>query len=185
MAKMEYFLTQPGPRIPDIAIGRAQGNIEERRDLLQAQPNEVPLLDHLGLARVVGRQALERFMQEQQIARIHFRGGDIKAGVIYTHLLQPATVANRLAATSALNQDASHRLSRGGEKLGAVLPLGLRGTSEPEPGLMNESGGLKRVSRALVGHLGRGEFAQLAVNERKDFIRGASIPSISALQQRD
>lgn len=68
-------------------------------------------------------------------------------------------------APGNVDEDAAHRLGRGGEEVGAILPISIFGTAEAEPGLVNESGRLKGVVRRFGRHLVRGQFAQFVVKE--------------------
>ena len=50
----------------------------------------------------------------------------------------------------------------------AVLPLGLLVTTEPQPCLMDQRGGLQRLCRRLVGHLVRRQLPQFLVNKGQE-----------------
>jgi len=57
-----------------------------------------------------------------------------------------------------------NRLGRGREEMSAVLPACRAGSSEPQPGLVDEGGGLQGLARGLVRHLVRRQFAEFLVN---------------------
>jgi hypothetical protein len=90
--------------------------------------------------------------------------------------LHPAAVANAVLAPRDLDEDAAHSLGRGGEEVAAVLPaLHVPRTYQPHVRFVDERGGVESLPRLLVGHVDRGEAAQLVVNERKEVRRGVPI----------
>ena len=72
----------------------------------------------------------------------------------------------------ALHQDPAHGFGRRGKEMGAILPRRLAIGPEPQPGLVDQRGGLQGLAGRLLGHLVRGESAQLFVNQRQQFFRG-------------
>ena len=65
-----------------------------------------------------------------------------------------------------------HRLRGGGEKVAAALPLPLLGSSQAQPGFVNEGGGLEGVSSRLVPHFQGRKAAQLFVNQGQKLLGG-------------
>src|SRR5262249_10327503 len=55
-------------------------------------------------------------------------------------------------------------------KVGAVLPVRLRITAEPQPGLVDERGRLQRLAGSLVGHLAGGQPTQLLIDDGQQFL---------------
>src|SRR5215471_12087146 len=53
---------------------------------------------------------------------------------------------------------------------------------QPQPGLVNESGGLEGLASRFVGHPGGCQFAQLLIDERQEFVRGLRIASLDSRQ---
>src|SRR6266508_620522 len=47
--------------------------------------------------------------------------------------------------------------------------------AQPQPGFMDERGGLQGLTRGFVRHLVRGQFAQLVVNQWQQFVRSFAI----------
>ena len=64
-----------------------------------------------------------------------------------------AAVAQRFFAPGIVNQDAAHGFGGGGEEMGAIPPRGLLIAAEPQPGLVNQRGGLQRLAGILTRHL--------------------------------
>ncbi len=72
----------------------------------------------------------------------------------------------RMLAPRPFDEDAAHRLGGGSEEMAATLPILILGTCQAQPRLMDESRGLKSVSRGFVRHFLRGQPAQLIIDER-------------------
>jgi hypothetical protein len=64
-------------------------------------------------------------------------------------------------------------------RAGPVLVLR---TGEPQPGFVNEGGGLKCLARGFVRHFARGELAQFVVNQRQQLRRGTRITGLGGIQ---
>ena len=58
----------------------------------------------------------------------------------------------------------------------AVLPLHLPDIDELEVGLVDERGGLQRMSDALVAHLTPGDAAKLRVDNRNELLESVFVP---------
>ena len=66
-----------------------------------------------------------------------------------------------------VHEDAAHRLGRGREEMPATVPsFPVLTRDEPHIGLVNESGGLERLTGFLGSHPRGGELPQLVVHER-------------------
>lgn len=81
----------------------------------------------------------------------------------------------------ALNQNAAHRFRSGAEEMSSILPLMIF-ADEPDPRLMHEGGGLKRVTRRFVCHFLCGQFAQFVVNQRQQFVGSFWIALLRAVE---
>ena len=82
----------------------------------------------------------------------------------------------------ARHEDATHGFRRRPKKVGAVLPGLILGANQPQPRLMDQRGGLKRVIGRFVRHLLSREFAELVINERQEFFSGLDVFLMSALE---
>jgi hypothetical protein len=71
-------------------------------------------------------------------------------------------------ATGLVDEDAAHRLGRGGEEVPARVP-GLHPVNidQPEIGLVNQRGRLKRLPGLLLGQPLRCQLPQLVVDQRQ------------------
>ena len=86
-------------------------------------------------------------------------------------------------APGTFDQQMPHGLRRGGEEMAAARILAVRTINEPEPGLVNKSSRLKCVPLGLLGHLGGGEFPELFVHQRQEFLRSFGIALLDGIQQ--
>jgi len=73
-------------------------------------------------------------------------------------------------ATSFVDQDASHRLGGSAKKVSPAMPLLSIRPGQLQPGFMDESSRLQRLSRCFVRHAGRREFAQFVINEGEQLL---------------
>ena len=67
--------------------------------------------------------------------------------------------------------------------MAAVLPILILGASESEPSLLHEGGGLEGLTRRLVRHFVRGEFAQFVIDHREQPVSGAGIALMDRVQK--
>src|SRR5262249_39661131 len=83
----------------------------------------------------------------------------------------------RLLPPGGFDQNAPHRLSRGGKEVPAAVPAGGFGRSdEPQVRLVDPSGRLKGLPRGLGRHSRGGELPQLVVDEREHVGRSLAVP---------
>jgi hypothetical protein len=54
--------------------------------------------------------------------------------------------------------------------MGSILPINVLDVDEPDVNLMNQGGGLERVSRLFGGHVPLGEPMQLVIDQRHKFL---------------
>src|SRR5438552_3147486 len=64
----------------------------------------------------------------------------------------------------------------------AAVPILCRRTHQPEPGFVNQRGGLKGVTRCLLGHFRRRQSAQFFIDQRQQFIGGLAIALLHAFE---
>lgn len=166
-----HLVEQPRAGVGPVALGCAVGDTQQVGRLLKGEAGEIFLFHELGLARVVGGEAIERLVDEKQLLVVPERRGDVEAGVTGADLRELATMADGALAAGIVNQDTPHALGGGGEEMGTVGPLRLCVTAEAQPDFVDERGGLQGLAGRFVGQLGGGECAQLVVDERQQ-LRG-------------
>src|SRR5438552_15653262 len=90
----------------------------------------------------------------------HFHSLDV-----HTHL--PAAVARGTLSTRRINEDMPHGLGGGSEEMSAPGESPWLVSSQAQPGLVNQGGGLEGVTRSLPSHFLRGQFPQFLIDQRE------------------
>src|SRR5580765_3713770 len=85
--------------------------------------------------------------------------------VLQVDALESAAMFNAMLAPRIVNEDTPHGFRSGGEEMRAVFPLLLVTACQTQPRFVNQRGGLKGLGSSFVGHSGRGESAQLLIDE--------------------
>ena len=172
---------QPRSRVSPVAFGRGFRKAKHLGSFFNRQADEKSELHQLGLDGVMRGQTIQRLVQREQLIVAH-AGGEFEGVEIESHPFGLAAVAQGFFAPRVVNQDAAHGFSRGGEKMGAILPGGLLVPAEAKPRLVNQRGGLKRLARSFAGHLLRGEFAQFVIDQRQQPVGRPGIARLDLLQ---
>ncbi len=170
---------KPGARILPQSLDGADRHTEFARGLLLCETNKETEVHHLGRARVDFRQSRQCLVQGQQLVIRHRRR---KIQRVHIHPLEvPAAFAAALAPRR-IDEDPPHGFSRGSKKMTAVLkPVRIAG--EPQPGFVNERGGLQGLAGQFVGHLVSRQPAQLLVDFGQEFLTGPRVPVLEGLEQ--
>ncbi len=130
-------------------------------------------LNHVGRNWVLTGKPSEGAVQREQLF-VHNLVVRRNVGQICSLTIAP--VFMRLFPARCIDQDSSHRFGRGSKKVPAILPLWLVCRSDQsEIRFVNESGGLKCLTRSFVCHSCFSEFTQFAIDERKQVGRGLPI----------
>ena len=82
----------------------------------------------------------------------------------------------RIPLARVLHEDPPHRLRGHGEKMRAILPFHPLPADEPQVGLVDDGGGLKRVAWSFPPEIPLGHSMQLAVDEGDQPVQGAPVP---------
>jgi hypothetical protein len=85
------------------------------------------------------------------------------------------------AFPGAIHQDEPHGFCRCSEEMLATIPT-LACSSNPQPGFMNQGGGLQSVTRSLSGHPGGGQMAQFIVDQRQQLLGGLGVSCDECVQ---
>ena len=129
---------------------------------LDGQAGEVAELDQLGRARDRPRRAGQSASSRASRSRPESLGTASRRPVELDPLPVAAVLQASLAA-GLVDQDAAHRLGRGGEEVAPAVPvLGLVHVDQPEIRLVDQGRGLERLAGLLLGQLLGGQAAQLA-----------------------
>jgi len=122
--------------------------------------------------RVLADKVLQGLVDGQETVRVGIHR--------QMHLLQikPPPISPALEQAifpRGIDEDLPHRLRGGGEKVASALPIPLFGSSQAQPGFVNESGGLEGVSGRLVPHFQGRKASQLFVDQREQFLGGLGL----------
>lgn len=167
-----YFVVQPCSGIGPPTFRRGLRNAEDFRGLLNFQTDEIAKLDQFSLARFQRGEAIQSFVECEQLV-VRRGAGDFE--FIHVQVGRARTAALTSFAAGTGDEDAAHGLGRGAKKMRAVLPRLIRGVHELEPRFMNERRGLQRVTGGFGRHLVCGHAAQFIVNERQQFLRSLGV----------
>ena len=84
------------------------------------------------------------------------------------------------SAASLFDEDAAHGLCGGGEEVVAAVKLLVAG--EAQIRFVDQGGGIERLARLFVSQLGRGDPAQLVVEQRQELLRGLRVALLNGFQ---
>src|SRR5689334_8029167 len=83
-----------------------------------------------------------------------------KVDRVQAHSLQISTMFSGAASARAVYENATHDFRRHCEELLPILPSGPRLLRKPQPGFMDQCGGLERLAGNFIRHLVRSETTQ-------------------------
>jgi hypothetical protein len=94
-----------------------------------------------------------------------------------------AAVFATLLVAGLLNENPPHGLGRRGEKVPAMVPVLIGDLAgQPQLGLVNQRGGLKRLAGFLAGHPSGGQFTKLVVDQGQKLAGGVRIAGLDRLE---
>ena len=164
-----HRLKQPRLTVCPVPLGGRGGNAQGCRGLFDGQAGEVAEFHQFRLLWFDRREAVERFIERDEVFA-RFRRGDRYFGGVVAE--KSAAVLGGVLAAGVFHEDPPHRLGRGSEEVAAMIEArdaalsrcGIR--YQPEVCFVNEGGGFECVPGVLA-QLRRGEFPQLVIDERK------------------
>ena len=130
-----------------MAISGCPRNGQGLGRLVQGEASEEMQLNNCGSRRVLFSQLGERFIDSEDRGRIGIAG--LRMVLKFYSLALPAMAETAFSA-GVFHHDPPPSFGCGGEEMAAAIPLrGIVASNQPHIGLMNESGGLKRMTRPL------------------------------------
>ena len=156
-------------------------SIEGGGDFRHGQPREEAQLGNFREVGLLLGQPAQGFVQFNHLGR-GGAAGSLLVAEGDAHPVAPAPFGH--LAPGVIDEDAAHRLRRGGEEVAAIIPLERLavGSGEFDPGFMDQGGCLQGVVAALSGHAGAGQPAQFLVDEGKELIGELSVAGSQGLQ---
>ena len=126
---------------------------------------EITEFDQLRLLWGFGFQLLKCFFNREKLIGAGIRQREEQ--FIQRNAFVVAAMFWTAFSSGLVHQNPPHRFSRGGEEMSPAVPvLRLLDVDEPNVRIVDERGRLQGLSRFLVRHLRRGEFAQLVLDQR-------------------
>ncbi len=162
-----------------IIIGCARRDTENASGFLDGHANEEAQLDHFSLDLALRRQFVQRIVDGEQLIIV---AGEGKLGLIEIDPLLSAAVPHGALSASVINENAAHRLGRGGKEVSAVLEFRIFLADQPHPGLVNQCSGLQRLPSRFVRHSMSSELAQFLVNQREQLVCRLGIALLNGIQ---
>ena len=120
---------------------------------------EVSELDDTGLARVVGGEPGESFINGCDFIEAVWRDGEV---IVHLYALQAARTPGGAVLAGIVDENLAHDVSGESDELGAAAPVDIL-AGKAEVGFIDERGGLQRVVGSLAAHVGLSETVQLGV----------------------
>src|SRR5207302_11431762 len=146
---------EPGPSEGPVAIGGTADDAKSLGCLIEREPREEPELDQLGTGRIFLRQLVQSVVEDEKLVRGF---GEREFDVFEAQSPPTAAALEPAPLAGTVDEDAAHGLCGGGKEMSAALPelpftrftAPTRRHHEPEIGLMNQGGGLQRLTGQLL-----------------------------------
>ena len=143
------------------------------------QADEEAQFDQFGHAWIFSCEEIQRVVYERYGLVIR---GRCDSEFFERHPLTASISFQGQFAPGVLDEDSTHRLGSRRKEVPAIFPARIGVFREAQPGFVDERGGLKRVTGGLVRHPRGGEFAQLLVNQWKQFLSSAGIALLNTFK---
>src|SRR5215471_11322735 len=169
---------EPGARERPMSIGAARRYAQGIGNFRNGHADEIPELDDLGRRGIFKGERVQGSVHRQD-----FRGGSAHLDRVVKLRARPvrAALLARLAP-GLVDEDAPHGFRGGAEEMGPATPRRLVGSRQLEPGFMHQGGRLQSLPRRFLGQFGRGELAQLIVNQGQQLFGRTGIALFQRLQ---
>ena len=135
---------------------------------------------------VDGGEPGQGLVEVEQVEPVGRRvGGDGRAGSTPVPAARPPPCSSRELPAGVLDQDAAHRLGRGGEEVAAAVPeLGRIAPDQPEKGLVDQGRRLKCLPGLLLRELPCSQLAELVVDQGQELLGAFGSPCSMAERRR-
>jgi hypothetical protein len=162
-----------------VVVGGAGGDAQNFGRFLQGHADEITQLHQFSLNLVLNGEFVERLIHGEEFVVVTGRGN---FHTLKVHALLVAAVAQGALAAGFVNQDAAHRLGGSAEEMGAAIELWIGLANQPQPGFMDERGGLQGLVGRFVRHFRRRELPQFSINQWQQFIGGLGVAMFDGLK---
>lgn len=173
-------MKQPCPGMTPILRGRAGRNAKRLRSFFIGHADEITELHDFGFRRMFGGEFVERLMNGEELVIILDQG---QFDVLEVHALLTAAVTQSAFSPGAVNENSAHRLGRRSKEMGAVFKLRICIPDQPHPCLVDQRGGLERVTGSFVCHSAGREHAQLLIDQWQQLIGGFRVAVFDGVEK--
>ena len=161
-------------------LHRALGDAKRLGRLGVGHPDKITELHDLGFERMRGGEFVERVVDGKELIIVvvegHVRLRDI-------HALLAAAVAEGAFTAGPVDENPAHCFGRRHKEMSAVIKGWISVRDQSQPGLVNQSCGLERLSRRFVGDFVRRQPAQLLVNQRQPLIGAPGTGRVNRIEK--
>src|SRR5262245_45608946 len=172
---------QPGPAEGPEPVGSATADPQGIGRLLVRQAGEITQVHESGRDRIMTLKPGQSLVQGNEIVRLAARRLEFLREIDTN---AATAVLLGLLAARLIDQDATHGLRRGTEKMAAAVPLlRLLTADQPQIRLMNQGRGLKCLTGFLGGQFSGGQLPKLGVDEREQPVGGLCVTGRGRVQQ--
>ena len=163
---------KPRTGVSPIAVGGADGNAQNVSRFVNGHADKVTELYDFRLHLVLSGKFVNGIVYGKDLVIIcncrYFQ-------TFKVHALVVASVTHRALVTGFVNEDTAHGLGGDRKEMGAVGKLGFPVPDQMQPRLMHQRGGLQGLIGGFAGHFRPRKLAQLAINQRQQFLGGLRI----------
>ncbi len=122
----------------------------------------------------------QRLVQEEDIASARVHAGQVSLELHPQGFIRPL---RRRARPGVVHEDSPHHARRQGEEMGAALPVHRVLADQPDVRLVHEGRRLQRVVAAVSAQMAGSAAAQLAVDQRQQFVLRVRMPVRPRVEQ--
>jgi len=163
---------QPGTREFPIALQSGDRDIEQTGDFGFRKAAEVSEFDDGRCARIELRKPLKCFVKRERIG-IARQSGGVEVPELDADVLPSALFG--VARSGVIDQDAAHLAGGDHKEVLAIAPRDDGALLQAKIQLVDERGGLQRVSGGLLLQIVRGEMAQVCVGSLDGIVGCAAV----------
>ncbi len=157
------LVVQPGAGVGPIAVGGGARDTQDFGRLLDGQAREVAELDQISFHPVLARELCEGFVQRDEICRGRLAS---QVCIVEVESLPTTAMLEALLVTCPFDENAAHGLGRGGEEMGATVPIVVFCADKPDVRFVNKSGRLERLAGRFVRKPLSSQTTQLLIDDR-------------------
>jgi hypothetical protein len=167
------LVVEPGARHVPVTRHGVLGNAQDAGYLLVVQTAEVSQFNYLTATWIDLGETLERFVETNHFGSESGRDG---RGLFERDLLRTAATFCVGMTPSVIDQNAAHDLCGDSEEVRAVGPMNVFLIDETNVSLIDERGGLKRVTLSFPAHVTAGKPVEFVVDQRVQLVECGLIP---------